>query len=243
MLLNFWHQLTGPLHWFARGFGQIAHDLVDAEQFLLLLQREPAIQDLSSAELFVPGTGTVEFKNVSFTYDGNHPVLHNLTLHAQPSQNIAFAGKSGDGKSTMLKLLFRFYNAASGQILVDEQDVRKVTLKTYRPNVGVVPQDPVLFNDTVLNNVRYDWLDASFEEVVAACKAVHLHERILSFTHGYEETVGERGVKVSGGELQRIVIARVILMDPKILLLDEATSSIDSETKRLVQESLMSRRV
>lgn len=232
--------MTGPLQWFARGFGLVTSDLVDAEQFLLLLQRTPTVQDLPDAKPFVAGAGSVEFKDVSFSYDTKRPVIYNFNLHAQPGQTIALVGKSGGGKSTILKLLFRSHDVTSGQIRVDDQNIRDVTLDSFRPNIGVVPQDPALFNDTVLNNILYGRLDARLEEVVAACKAVALHERILSFTNGYEEVVGEHGVKMSGGELQRMAIARVILMDPKILLLDEATSSVDSETETIVQESLRS---
>lgn len=238
VLLNFWEKLTGPLQWFARGFGLVTHDLVDAEQFLLLLQKEPKIRDLPDAKPYVPGTGSIEFKEVSFSYDGIRLVNSNLSLRAEAGQTIAFVGKSGGGKSTILKLLFRFYDVTDGQILIDDQDIRKVTLDTLRPHIGVVPQNPTLFNDTILNNLLYGRLTATREEVTEACSAVNLHERILSFTNGYDEIVGERGVKMSGGELQRMAIARVIIMDPKILLLDEATSSVDNETEKLLQRSL-----
>jgi ABC-type multidrug transport system ATPase subunit len=161
-----------------------------------------------------------------------------VTLHVEAGQTIALVGETGGGKSTILKLLFRFYDVTGGQITIDGQDVRDVTLESLRENIGVVPQDPSLFNQTILDNLRYAKLDATDEEIQSACKAVALHEKIMSFTKGYDTKVGERGVKMSGGELQRMAIARAMLMDPKILLLDEATSSVDSETESQIQASL-----
>ncbi|ERF75567.1 hypothetical protein EPUS_09163 [Endocarpon pusillum Z07020] len=238
VLITYWAQLTLPLHYFANGFSKIAKSLVDAEKLLELLQTEPTVDNHTDAAEFVLKQGQVDFDRVCFSYDGKRQVADNLSFRVEPGQTVALVGETGGGKSTILKLLFRFYDVTSGNIMVDGQDIRHVTLESLRANIGCVPQDPVLFNQTILQNLRYAKLDASEEEVQAACKAVALHEKIMSFTKGYSEKVGERGVKLSGGELQRIAIARAILKNPKILLLDEATSSVDSETETIIQDSL-----
>ena len=151
---------------------------------------------------------------------------------------MALVGETGGGKSTILKLLLRFYDVTHGSISIDGQDIRTVTLASLRESIGVVPQDPSLFNDTVMKNVRYSRLEATDEEVMAACKAAAVHDKIMTFTNGYATKVGENGVKLSGGELQRVAIARAILKDPKIMLLDEATSSVDTETEVHIQQAL-----
>jgi ABC-type transport system involved in Fe-S cluster assembly fused permease/ATPase subunit len=238
ILLTYWQQLSGPLNYFAHGFSTVAENLVNAEKFLVLLQKTPTVRDREDARHFVLTKGEVDFKNVKFSYDGQRQVTNDVTLHVDAGQTIALVGETGGGKSTILKLLFRFYDVTGGQILIDGQDLRDVTLESLRQNIGVVPQDPSLFNQTILENLRYAKLDATNEEIYSACKSVALHEKIMSFTKGYETKVGERGVKLSGGELQRMAIARAMLMDPKILLLDEATSSVDSETESQIQASL-----
>jgi ABC-type transport system involved in Fe-S cluster assembly fused permease/ATPase subunit len=238
VLLTYWQQLSGPLNYFAYGFSTVAENLVNAEKFLVLLQKAPTVRDREDARQFVLTKGEVDFKNVKFSYDGQRQVTNDVTLHVKAGQTIALVGETGGGKSTILKLLFRFYDVTGGQILIDGQDIRDVTLGSLRQNIGVVPQDPSLFNQTILENLRYAKLDATNEEIYSACKSVALHEKITSFTKGYETKVGERGVKMSGGELQRMAIARAMLMDPKILLLDEATSSVDSETESQIQASL-----
>ena len=181
--------------------------------------------------------GRVEFNNVCFSYDGKKEILEDLTFCATPGQTIALVGETGGGKSTILKLLFRFYDVNTGSVIIDGQDVRDVTLESLRECVGVVPQQPVLFNDTIMSNVRYSKFDATDDEVMEACKAAAVHNKIMSFTNGYLSKVGERGIKLSGGEMQRIAIARAILMDPKIVLLDEATSSVDVETEMEIQKA------
>lgn len=238
VLITYWAQLSGPLSFFANGFSRIAISLVDAEKLLELLQTKPTVANHPGATDLVLKQGQVDFDRVCFSYDGKRQVAKNISFRAEPGQTIALVGETGGGKSTILKLLFRFYDATSGNVMIDGQDVRLVTLESLRANIGCVPQDPVLFNQTILQNLRYAKLDASEEEVQAACKAVALHDKIMSFTKGYSEKVGERGVKLSGGELQRMAIAQAILKDPKILLLDEATSSVDSETEALIQSSL-----
>ena len=238
VLLTYWQQLSSPLNFFAHGFSMVAEDLVNAEKFLVLMQKTPTVRDRKDASQLMLTKGEVDFSNVTFSYDGKRQVTNDVTLHVEAGNTVALVGETGGGKSTILKLLFRFYDVTGGQILIDGQDVRDVTLESLRENIGVVPQDPSLFNQTVLENLRYAKLDATVEEIHSACKAVALHDKIMSFTKGYETKVGERGVKLSGGELQRMAIARAMLKDPKILLLDEATSSVDSETESQIQASL-----
>jgi ABC-type transport system involved in Fe-S cluster assembly fused permease/ATPase subunit len=238
VLITYWAQLTIPLTFFASGFSRIAKSLVDAEKLLELLETKPTVRNNVGATEFVLKHGQVDFDRVCFSYDGQRKISDNLSFRAEPGQTIALVGETGGGKSTILKLLFRFYDTTSGTVMIDGQDVKHVTLESLRANIGCVPQEPVLFNQTILQNLRYAKLDATEEEVQAACKAVALHDKIMTFTKGYSEKVGERGVKLSGGELQRMAIARVILQDPKVLLLDEATSSVDSETEAIIQDSL-----
>ena len=238
VLITYWAQLSLPLAYFANGFSIITRSLVDAEKLLELLQMKPSVGNHEDAVPFVLKQGQVDFDRVCFSYDGKRQVVDNLCFRVEPGQTVALVGETGGGKSTILKLLFRFYDANSGHVMIDGQDVKYVTLESLRANIGCVPQDPALFNQTILQNLRYAKLDATEEEVQAACKAAALHDKIMSFTRGYQEKVGERGVKLSGGELQRMAIARAILKDPKILLLDEATSSVDSETEAVIQNSL-----
>lgn len=214
----------------------LQRSLVQAEQLLELLKTEPTVKD--GAAEFQFGKGAIEFEAVHFSYDGTKSIVNDLNFSAFPGQKIALVGETGCGKSTILKLLFRLYDVGSGSVKIDGQDLRDVTLKSLRSCIGVVPQNPVLFNDTVMNNVRYSKLDATDEQVIEACKAAAFHEKILTFTNGYASMVGENGVKLSGGEVQRLAIARAILMDPKIILLDEATSAVDCQTEALIQTAL-----
>ena len=209
---------------------------MDAEELLALFKTKRTVED-GPNELSVQG-GHVEFEKVGFSYDGKKEIITNLSFEGNPGKTVALVGETGAGKTTILKLLFRFYDTTEGSITIDGQDIRNVTLSSVREQIGVVPQDPTLFNDTVKANVRFARLAATDDEVIAACKAAAIHDKILTFTNGYETKVGEHGVKLSGGELQRVAIARAILKNPNIILLDEATSSVDSETEAKIQEGL-----
>lgn len=182
--------------------------------------------------------GDVKFEHVSFSYrDGLH-VLADVDFHAKPGDKIALIGPTGSGKTTITNLLPRFYDATSGQILVDDHDVRELQLKSLRGHIGIVLQEPFLFSQTVRENIAYGRTDASMEDIVAAAKVARAHEFILELEEGYDTRVGERGVTLSGGQKQRIAIARALLADPRILILDDSTSSVDTETEHLIQEAL-----
>jgi ABC-type transport system involved in Fe-S cluster assembly fused permease/ATPase subunit len=238
MLLGYWAQLSGPLQFFSSGFTSITLDLVDAEEFVALLRKVPSVMDRPGAKRLRIQQGAMSFSEVTFSYDKRRQALKGITFEAQPGQTIALVGETGSGKSTILKLLFRLYDPDYGSVEIDGQDLSDVSLQSLRDSIGVVPQDPALFNDTIFNNLKYAKETATVEEIHNACAAVRLHERFLSFPDGYETKVGERGVKLSGGELQRVAIARVIIKNPKFVLLDEATSAVDSETEAHIQHSL-----
>lgn len=238
MLLGYWAQLSSPLELFSNGLTSITLDVVDAEEFMALLKKVPSITDKPGASELRAQTGVVSFKDVSFSYDKKRQALNGITFEAQRGQTVALVGETGSGKSTTLKLLLRLYDPDYGSIEIDGQTISDVSLGSLRDAIGVVPQDPVLFNDTLFNNLKYANETATVEDVHRACAAVRLHERFLSFPDGYETIVGERGIKLSGGELQRVAIARVLLKDPSFVLLDEATSAVDSETEAHIQHSL-----
>ena len=211
-------------------------DLIDAEALLDLFQKEPSVKD--GKKPFNFKCGAVQFRRVGFSYDNQNEVIKDFNFDAKPGQRVALVGETGGGKSTILRLLFRFYDAQKGSVVIDDQDVRDVTLSSLRENIGVVPQDPSLFNESIMENVRYARLDATDQEVMEACKAASIHDKILTFSKGYSTRVGESGVILSGGELQRVAIARVILKNPRIILLDEATSSVDTETETRITKAL-----
>ncbi|KAL2364964.1 hypothetical protein RJZ56_002112 [Blastomyces dermatitidis] len=238
MLLSYWAQLSGPLQLVASGFGSLAMDMIDMEELLELLEQKPTVTNCANAKPMCLDRGDIEFVDVNFSYDGKRKVLKNVNFKVKAGQTAALVGQTGSGKTTILQMLNRFYDPTSGSVKIGGQDISKATLESLRSNIGVVPQNPALFNDTIMDNIRYARLGATDEEIIEACKDVALHDRILTFTDGYRTKVGERGQKLSGGELQRVAIARAIIKNPKIVLLDEATSSVDSETEAHVQESL-----
>ena len=215
---------------------RLLSNLIDAEQLLELFNTKAVIED-GPNQLHLD-KGSVEFNHVSFSYDGEKKVINDVSFAAAAGKTVALIGETGGGKSTILKLLSRFYDPTEGAILIDGQDIRTVTLHSLRENIGVVPQDPMLFNDTILSNLRYAKLNATENEIIEACKSAAVHDKIVGFTKGYMSKVGEHGVRLSGGELQRVAIARAILKNPKIILLDEATSSVDSETEEKIQQAL-----
>ncbi|KAK8055277.1 hypothetical protein PG993_000504 [Apiospora rasikravindrae] len=238
MFLTYWAQLTSPLHFFATLGKSISQDLVYAERLLEVMQAKATIVDKPDAKPISLRGAKVEFRNVSFSYDKKKDILKGVKLVVPPGSSAAFVGATGAGKSTILKLLDRFYDVTSGSILIDGQDIRDIQLSSLRQSMGIVPQAPILFDDTIINNIRYARHTASDEEIYEACKAAAIHDHIMGFSEGYKTRVGERGVKLSGGELQRIAIARAILKHPDIVLLDEATSSVDTETEQKIQGGL-----
>ncbi|KAF2675836.1 ATP-binding cassette-type vacuolar membrane transporter-like protein Hmt1, partial [Lentithecium fluviatile CBS 122367] len=235
--IMYWGTMMSPLYVMSYSYRHISSSLIDAERLLQLLNTKPTVADHENAEELVVKAGEVEFKEIVFAYDPRKQVIKNVSFSVEGGKTVAFVGETGGGKSTMLKLLFRFYDVTNGSIMIDGQDLRSVTLSSLRESLGLVPQDPALFNQTIRQNVRYAKLDATDEEIEDACRAASIHNDIVSFPDGYNSKVGERGVRLSGGQLQRIAIARVLLKNPKIVMLDEATSAIDSAIEAQIQEA------
>jgi ATP-binding cassette, subfamily B, heavy metal transporter len=203
-----------------------------------LLEQPAEVVDAPNAPALDVTGGEVVLDDVLFGYDAARPILKGVSITAKPGQTVAIVGPSGSGKSTIGRLLFRFYDVSGGALRIDGQDVREITQASLHAQIGVVPQDTVLFNDTIYYNIAYGRPEASRSEVEAAARAAKIHDFVSSLPDGYDTTVGERGLKLSGGEKQRVGIARTILKNPPILLLDEATSALDSETEKDIQDSL-----
>jgi ATP-binding cassette, subfamily B, bacterial len=225
----------GPLQWFAQVNNWFSRAMAGAERVFEVLDMTP---ESGQAGVDRPLTGEVAFEDVRFGYDKSNPVIKGVSFTAKPGEMIGLVGHSGAGKSTTINLISRFYEPDTGRILIDGQDYRELDLAAYRRQIGIVLQEPFLFNGTVADNIAYGKPGASFEEIVAAARAANAHDFILAKPDGYDTMVGERGSRLSGGERQRISIARAILHDPKILILDEATSSVDVETEQLIQEAI-----
>lgn len=231
-------QLSVPLNFIGFVYREIRQGLADIEQMFELLDVEPEVKDAPGAKSLVVGDGSIRFDNVNFSYDPARPILKGISFEVPAGKTIAIVGPSGAGKSTISRLLYRFYDIQSGAILIDGQNVNDVTQKSLRAAIGMVPQDTVLFNDTIAYNIRYGRVGASEEEVTNAADLAQISGFIKTLPEGFNSMVGERGLKLSGGEKQRVAIARTILKAPPILILDEATSALDTATEQEIQAAL-----
>jgi len=233
-------QITMPLNFLGTIYREIRQAIVDMSEMFGLLEQPAEVEDKIGAPELVVSKGRIEFKEVSFGYDIERKILKDISFSVEKGQTLAVVGSTGGGKSTIGRLLFRFYDADKGSILIDGQNISYVTQESLRKNIGMVPQDIVLFNDTIFYNIAYGKLNASKTEVVSVAKAAKIHDFIMELPMGYDTSVGERGLKLSGGEKQRIGIARTLLKSPDLLVLDEATSSLDTRTEKNIKESLLS---
>ncbi|WP_374565006.1 ABC transporter ATP-binding protein/permease [Nitrosomonas sp.] len=239
VLINaFMLQLYMPLHFLGFVYREIKHSLADMERMFTLLDENREIKDKPDAHVLNTSHATIRFRDVHFYYEPDRQILFDVTFDIPAGQNIAVVGHSGSGKSTLARLLFRFYDVQSGCILINDQDIRDITQQSLRAAIGIVPQDTVLFNDSIYYNIAYGRPDATEDEVFAAARAAHIHDFIERLPMKYETVVGERGLKLSGGEKQRVAIARTILKNPAILIFDEATSALDSESEKRIQAEL-----
>ena len=231
-------QLYTPLNFLGILYREIRQALTDIERMFVLLGQNREIQDAPDAQPLPPGPCAVRFENVDFAYEPRRTILHGIDFDIPAGGTVAVVGHSGSGKSTLARLLFRFYDVGGGAIRINGRDIRTLTQASLRAAIGIVPQDTVLFNDSILYNIQYGRPTASRDEVVAAARAAHLHEFIERLPDGYDTMVGERGLKLSGGEKQRVAIARALLKNPAILIFDEATSALDSKTEKAIQAEL-----
>jgi ATP-binding cassette subfamily B protein len=238
MVNAFMIQLYIPLNFLGVMYREIKQSLTDLDKMFGLLEKHREVDDRPGAAALQVRQGVVRFEHVGFAYDPARPILHDLSLEIPAGRTVAVVGPSGAGKSTLARLLFRFYDVNAGRITIDGQDLREVTQTSLRGAIGIVPQDTVLFNDTVAYNIAYGRPGATQQEVEAAAKAAHIHDFIAAAPKGYETMVGERGLKLSGGEKQRVAIARTLLKNPPILIFDEATSALDSANERAIQAEL-----
>ncbi len=239
MINAFMIQLYIPLNFLGVLYREIKQSLTDLDRMFTLLEKEREVADNSDAKpLQIKGSPAVRFDSVVFAYESDRPILHGISFEIPAGKTVAVVGPSGSGKSTLARLLFRFYDVSSGAITIDGQNIRHVTQSSVRRAMGIVPQDTVLFNDTVRYNIAYGRPDASEAEVEQAAKAAHIHDFISATPKGYDTMVGERGLKLSGGEKQRVAIARTLLKNPPIVIFDEATSALDSANERAIQSEL-----
>jgi len=239
VMVNGWLlQLAIPLNMLGFTWRQIKQGVIDMEHMFGLLDEHAEVQDAPNAKPLATRDGEVRFEHVSFRYNPDRAILDDIDFTIPPGKTLAVVGETGAGKSTLSRLLFRFYDVSGGRITIDGQDIREVTQESLRAAIGIVPQDTVLFNDTIYYNIAYGRTGATPEEVHAAARAAHIHDFVLSLPQGYETKVGERGLKLSGGEKQRVAIARALLKHPAILVFDEATSALDTRTEKIIQTEL-----
>ena len=231
-------QLSIPLNMLGFTYRQIKQGAIDMERMFGLLDAHAEVRDAPNAQPLRIAGAQVRFENVSFAYDPQRQILHDVDFTIPSGKTLAVVGTTGAGKSTLSRLLFRFYDASSGRISIDGQDIRNVTQQSLRAAIGIVPQDTVLFNDTIYYNIAYGRPESTREEVEAAARASHIHDFVMSLPQGYATQVGERGLKLSGGEKQRVAIARTVLKNPAILVFDEATSALDTRTEKIIQGEL-----
>lgn len=239
-LITYLGQLQGPLNFFGTFYRTIQQAMISGERLLELFKIQPSVIDGPDVQDLASCSGHLKWNNVGFSYDKRRPALHDLSFECRPGTTTAFVGESGGGKSTVFRLMFRYYNCQEGSIQMDGHDVKDLTIDSVRRFIGVVPQDTILFNETLMYNLKYANPNATEEDVYDACRAAAIHDRILSFPDGYATKVGERGLRLSGGEKQRVAIARTILKNPQIIMLDEATSALDGETEQKIQSKLIS---
>ena len=236
--LQYYAMFSGNFQTICRSSDFLSNSLTATERIFEVLDQEVEVADVDEPNNMPDMKGEIEFRNVNFGYEPINPVLKDVSLRIAPGEMIGLVGHSGAGKTTLINLICRFYDVIDGEILIDGVDVRNIAMRDLRSQIGVVLQDPFLFNGTIRDNIAYSRMDASREDVIRAAKAANAHEFIMKLPDGYDSQVGERGGRLSGGERQRVSIARAILCDPKILILDEATSSIDTQAESQIQQAL-----
>ncbi|NLY64104.1 MAG: ABC transporter ATP-binding protein/permease, partial [Alcaligenaceae bacterium] len=231
-------QLYAPLNFLGFIYREIKNSLSDMERMFGLMDQQQEVKDGPDAVVLDTRQAEIGFHDVCFSYEEEREILHHVSFRIGAGETVAVVGTSGAGKSTLSRLLFRFYDVSAGKITINGRDIRSYTQLSLRQHIGIVPQDTVLFNDTIYYNIAYGRPSASHEEIIEASKSASIHQFVSGLPNGYETQVGERGLKLSGGEKQRVAIARTILKDPPILVLDEATSALDTRTERKIQEEL-----